>query len=85
MPSPRVEWREPFHYFWILIGYDIVHRIVMTISHVMGVDIVVTNRDRVSIRCVVHGVSNVFGERRYVIAITMAAILEVLWNLDKPG
>ena len=36
MPSPGVEWREPLDYFWILIGYDIVHGIVMTISHVMG-------------------------------------------------
>jgi len=86
MPSSRVQWREPVHYFRVLIGYDIVHVDgVMTIRHVMGADIVVTNRDRVSIRCVVHGVSKVFGERRYVIAITVVAILELLWNLDRPG
>jgi len=67
MPSPRVEWREPLHYFRILVGYDIVHvdGIVMTIRHVIGVDIVVTDRDRMSIRCVIHGASKVFGEPRY--------------------
>jgi len=89
MPSPRVEWREPLHYFRILIGYDIVHidGIVVAIRHVIAVDIVVTNRGRVSIRCVVrvHGVSEVFGERRYAIAITVVAILELLWDLGKPG
>jgi len=74
MSSPGVEWREPLHYFWVLVGYDIVHGIVMTISHVMGVDIVVTNRDRVSIRCALHGLSKVFGERRCAIAITVVAI-----------
>jgi len=84
MPSPGVEWREPLHYFWVLIGYDIVHvdGAVMTIRHVIAVVIVITNRDRVSIRCVVHSVFEVFNERRYVIAITVVAIPELLWNLD---
>ena len=76
MPSPRVEWREPLHYFWVLIGYDIVYvdGIVITIRHVIAVDIAVANRDRVPIRCVIHGVSKVFGERRYAIAITVSDI-----------
>ena len=85
MPSPGIQWREPLHYFWVLIGYDIVHGIVLTVRHVIAVDIVVTNRDRVSIRCVIHGVSKVFGERSYAIAMTVVAILELLWKLDRPG
>ena len=37
----------------------------MTICYVVGVDIAVTDRDGVSIRCIVHGVSKVFVECRY--------------------
>jgi len=87
VPSPGAQWREPLHYFWVLIGYDIVHvdGIVVAIHHVIAVGIVITNRDRVPIRCVVHGVSKVFGERSYAIAITVVAILELFGNLDKPG
>jgi len=86
MPSPGVEWREPLHHFRALIGYDIVQVDgIMTVCHVIAVDIAVTNRGRVPIRCVVHGVSKVFGERRYAIAITVVAILKLLRNLDKPG
>ena len=57
----------------------------MAIHQVIAADIV-TNRDRVPISCVVHGVFKAFGERSYAIAIlTVVAILELLWNLDKPG
>jgi len=61
MPSPRVQWREPLHYFRVLIGYNIVQveGIVTKIRYVIAVDIVVTNRDRVSI-CCAHGVRSVW-------------------------
>jgi len=87
MPSPRIQWREPLHYFRVLIGDDIVQveGTIMVIRHVIAVFIVVTNQDRVSIRWVLHDVSKVFGERSYFIAITVVAILDILWNLDKPG
>ena len=49
----------------------------MTIRYAITVNIAATNRDRVSIRCVVHGVSKVFVERRYAIAIAMVATLGV--------
>ena len=59
MPSPRVEWREPLHYFWVLIGYVHVEGTVMKIRFVIAVEIVVTNRDRLSI-CCAHGVRGVW-------------------------
>jgi len=54
MPSPRVEWREPLHDFWVLIGYDFVHiddivaireviDDIVTVRYVIAVDIAVTN------------------------------------------
>ena len=65
VPPPGVQWREPLHYFWVLIGYDIVHvdGIVVVIHQVIAVDIVVTKRDRVPIGYVVHGVQGI-GVRR---------------------
>jgi len=84
MPSPGVEWREPLHYFWVFIRYEIVHvdGTVMAIRYVIAVDIVVTNQGRVSIHYAFHGVSKVSGQRRYVIAITAVTIVELLWDLD---
>jgi len=50
MPSPRVQWREPLHDFWILIGYAFVHiDDIVAIRYVTAVDIAVTDRDRVRI------------------------------------
>jgi len=46
MPSPRVEWREPLHNFWVLICYDFVHMDdIVAIRYVIAVDIAVTDRD----------------------------------------
>jgi len=61
MPSPRVQWREPLHYFRVLIGYDIVQveGIVTKIRYVIGADIAVANQDRVLI-CCAHGVRSVW-------------------------
>jgi len=39
---------------------------------------------QIECRYVVLMVSEVFGERSYAIAITVVAIPELLWNLDKP-
>jgi len=57
MPSPGVEWREPLHNFWMIVGYDFVHLEnlvailyviddVVTIRYITAVEIAVTNRDR---------------------------------------
>jgi len=60
MPSPRVQWREPLHDFWVLIGYDfvdidgiVVFRYVLddivTSRYVIAVDITVAHRYRARI------------------------------------
>ena len=85
MPSPRVQRREPLHNIWALIGYGIaqINDLVLAIRYVIVVDITVTKRDRVRIRCVVHGVSKVLIERRYATGIDNPD--EVLWNMNQQG
>ena len=56
----------------------------MTIHYVVGVDIAVTDRDQVSVRCVVHGVSKVSVECRYDSDNSDSGI-GGLWNLLQPG
>jgi len=47
MSSPRVEWREPLHNSWMIIGYDLVQlHDVVTIRYITAVEIAVTDRDR---------------------------------------
>ena len=86
MPSPRVQRREPLHHFCVLIGYDIVHidDLVMTIVHVIVVDIRVTKRDRVRICCVLHDVSEVLAERGYAID-SYGGDTGGLWSSDQQG
>ena len=57
----------------------------MTIRYVIAVDILVADRDRVRICCMVHGVFKVFVGRRYAIVMAMEVIsvLEVEWNFHQ--
>ena len=84
MSSSGVQWREPLHDFWILIGYGIVdiYDLVVTIRYVIAVGITVTNRGRIG--CVVHDMpSDSRTWIRYHRAVAMIAMLKALGDLRK--